>query len=264
MDEDQEVPISGAGLHDRGLVRVGDTVRRPAGPWTESVHHLLRGLRTEGFDLAPAPHGIDASGREILSYLEGRDQGWPFHAEILTPAGAEALGRLAARLRAALASCPCPPDARWQFGDGAPAAGEALQHGDLGPWNLLWGDGPDVVGVLDWDFAGPGDPWYDTGHLAWFTVPLMDDARAHARGFPAPPDRRARLHAFATGAGTSDEELVRIVLRTQEEYERRVTVRGSAPGGGPWSTFLAMGLHENARADRAWTARHLAAGGRPG
>jgi Phosphotransferase enzyme family len=74
-----------------------------------------------------------------------------------------------------------------------------VQHGDLGPWNLLWGADGQIVGVLDWELTGPASPLYDTGYLAWFTVPLMDDARARARGFPRPPERLARLNAFARG-----------------------------------------------------------------
>ncbi|GAA2759028.1 phosphotransferase [Actinopolymorpha rutila] len=189
----------------------------------------------------------------MLSYIQGRDQGFPFIPEILSDEGAEKLGRLARRLRTLLAAYRCPSDAQWQFAEGAPKPGEALQHGDLGPWNLLWGARHQVVGVLDWDFAGPGDPWYDTGHLAWFTVPLMDDDRAGERGFPSPPDRGARLEAFATGAGISTGELVQVVLRVQAEYERRVSTRS-----GPWETFRHMGLNENARSDRLWTGHHFA------
>jgi aminoglycoside phosphotransferase (APT) family kinase protein len=107
-----------------------------------------------------------------------------------------------------------------------------VQHGDLGPWNLLWGDDGQVVGVLDWDFAQPGDPWYDTGHLAWFTVPLMDDGRARARGFPERPDRRGRLDAFAAGAGLSRGRLLTAAVAAQAEYERRVISRGR-DGGRP-------------------------------
>jgi hypothetical protein len=57
------------GLVDRA-VRIGATVRRPAGPWTPTVHALLDHLESHGF-LAPRARGIDEDGREILSYLEG-------------------------------------------------------------------------------------------------------------------------------------------------------------------------------------------------
>jgi len=256
MCGDAEVPISGSGLQDLRVVRIGDTVRRPAGPWTESVHHLLRYLREHGFGLVPQPLGIDRAGRDVLSYVEGREQGWPFIPEILSLSGAGQLGRLAARLRAALRAYPCPPDAQWQFAHGAPSRGEAMQHGDLGPWNLLWDAHGKVTAVLDWDFAQPGDSWFDTGHLAWFTVPFMDDDRARSRGFPEPPDRAARLAAFAAGTGLGEDDVVGMALRAQAEYERRVIARGS-PAGSPWETYFAMGFHQAAAGDRFWTATHF-------
>jgi hypothetical protein len=256
VNEGTEFPVRGSGLQDRRLIRVGETVRRPAGRWTESVHHLLRSLRQHGFDLAPEPLGIDAAGREILSYIRGRDQGWPFIPEILTVGGASKLGELAARLRSYLAAYECPPAARWQFATGAPGPGEAIQHGDLAPWNLLWGDDGQVAGVLDWDFAQPGDPLYDTGHLAWFTVPLMDDRRAGARGFPAPPDRPARLDAFAAGTGLTRARLLEAVLAAQAEYGCRVISRRF--DGEPWALCYQKGFHESAAADRAWTISQFA------
>jgi hypothetical protein len=169
-------------------------------------------------------------GREVLAYIEGRDPGWPFIPEILSAEGANHLGELARRLRAALRSYQCPSSARWQFAASAPAPGEAMQHGDLGPWNLLWSDDGQIAGVLDWDFAQPGEPWYDTGHLAWSTVPLMDDDRARARGFPKQPDRLMRLDAFAEGAGVSRAHLLKVALAAQLEYERRVVARRASRG----------------------------------
>ncbi|HEY2674913.1 MAG TPA: aminoglycoside phosphotransferase family protein [Rugosimonospora sp.] len=221
------------------------------------MHDLLRYLRPSGFEAAPQPVGLDSAGREILTYLPGRDQGWPFLPQILTDVGAQSLGRLTRRLRRALAGYACPPDARWQFRTGAPEPGESLQHGDLGPWNLLWGDTTEVVGVLDWDFAEPGDPWYDTGVLAWFCVPFMDDERAHARGFPEPPDRGSRLASFAAGAGVAPTDLIGFVRRAQTQFIERVTSRGSSATAGAWQTFLSMGLHEQALADREWSIRHI-------
>ena len=54
------------------VVRVGDTVRRGAGPWTPTIHALLRHLRESGFAAVPEPLGIDEKGREIISLLPDR------------------------------------------------------------------------------------------------------------------------------------------------------------------------------------------------
>ena len=47
----QEIPLHGGNVST--VVRVGDTVRRNAGPWTPSVHALLRHLEYVGFTGAP-------------------------------------------------------------------------------------------------------------------------------------------------------------------------------------------------------------------
>ena len=57
--------------NEGGVVRVGDTVRRPTGPWTPAVHALRTYLHESGYGFAPRPLGIDEAGREILTYIEG-------------------------------------------------------------------------------------------------------------------------------------------------------------------------------------------------
>lgn len=228
-------------------------MRRPCGVWTSTVQSLLRYLREQGVDIVPEPMGTDSDGREVLSYIEGRDQGAPFIPEIQSNDGAERLGRLAARLRDAMSGYPCPPDARWHSSAGAPRPGEAVRHGDLGPWNLLWGADGEIVGVLDWDLAEPSSPLYDTGYLAWFTIPLMDDDRARARGFSTPPSRRARLAAFARGTELAASTVLEAALATRREYARRIITRQTEP----WTTFHDLGFHENAAADSEWTLLHF-------
>ncbi len=51
MTDEPEVPLTGGDM--TAVVRVGDTVRRTAGPWTPAVHALLRHLRAAGFTQIP-------------------------------------------------------------------------------------------------------------------------------------------------------------------------------------------------------------------
>ena len=46
-------------------------MRRSTDPWTPAVHALLRHLKTTSFDGAPRVLGIDAQGREVLTYVPG-------------------------------------------------------------------------------------------------------------------------------------------------------------------------------------------------
>src|SRR5262249_59819480 len=54
-----------------GVVRVGDTVRRPQNANSDYVHGLLLHLERCGFDGAPRYLGVDDRGREVLTFIEG-------------------------------------------------------------------------------------------------------------------------------------------------------------------------------------------------
>ena len=60
-----------AGGNMEPVVRVGDTVRRVAGPWTPAVHRLLRLHETAEIVETPRALGIDAQGREALTFIPG-------------------------------------------------------------------------------------------------------------------------------------------------------------------------------------------------
>src|SRR5215217_2180669 len=59
------------------VVRVGDTVRRDAGPWTPTIHAFMRHLRASGFPMVPRPLGLDDRGREVISLLPGETLTYP-------------------------------------------------------------------------------------------------------------------------------------------------------------------------------------------
>jgi len=68
-----EVPLVGDGVTP-GMVRTGDTVRRPVRPFTATVQAYLARLHAAGFTGAPVPLGFDDQGREILSFVAGDSQ----------------------------------------------------------------------------------------------------------------------------------------------------------------------------------------------
>ncbi len=80
-----EIPLNGGNM-STGVVRAGDTVRRPAGPWTPAVHALLTHLHEVSFRGAPRPLGIDDRGREILTFVPGTVV-WPGHFHLLDADG---------------------------------------------------------------------------------------------------------------------------------------------------------------------------------
>jgi hypothetical protein len=60
---EEEVPLHG-GMSTPGVVRVGDTVRRPMGANADYVHGLLLQLEHRGFEGAPRYLGVDQQSRE--------------------------------------------------------------------------------------------------------------------------------------------------------------------------------------------------------
>lgn len=103
-------------------------------------------------------------------------------------------------------------------------------HSDFGPWNIVW-DGTTPVGLLDFEYARPGDPLDDVAFALDYVVPFRDDAtclRWHR--FRKPPDRQRRLRLFAEAYGlASAEGLVDRVIMSQHEHlevVRRLADRG--------------------------------------
>src|SRR6266581_8878871 len=69
MHEAEGVPLPG-GRMTSGLVRHGDRVRRPTGPWSPAVHEYLRHLASAGFEGSPRVLAT-GDGWEELTYIEG-------------------------------------------------------------------------------------------------------------------------------------------------------------------------------------------------
>jgi hypothetical protein len=58
----EDVPLSG-GRMTSGIVRRGERLLRPMGPWSPAVHQYLRHLETAGFEGSPRVLTREASGR---------------------------------------------------------------------------------------------------------------------------------------------------------------------------------------------------------
>jgi hypothetical protein len=183
---DEEVVLSG-GTMTAGVVRIGDTVRRPVGRWTPAVHSLLRHLEEVGFEGAPRVLGIDEKGREVLTYLPSDPTpSWSDEALV-------AVGRLLRRLHDALSDFAPSPGAIWRHPPlGRRAPSRFIAHGDLGPVNTVYAGGV-PYGFIDWDMAGPAGPVHDLASAAIAYTALRPDRYWPRPGCPTPPDRPTRL-----------------------------------------------------------------------
>ncbi|GAA1601683.1 phosphotransferase [Catellatospora bangladeshensis] len=183
MYDDQILP----GNVTTGVVRVGDTVRRPAGPWTASVDALLAHLHEVGFTGAPRPLGRDEQGRQVLEYVPGEPCD---HTGTFTRPELAEIGRLLRDLHDAAASFVPPPGARWE-NPIPPEGADLICHNDVAPWNLLRTARGWVL--IDWDGASPASRTWDLAYAA--------QSMAGMRPERDPADAAARLRAFTDGYG---------------------------------------------------------------
>ena len=207
-DSPDEIPLPGGNVG--GAVRVGDTVRRPTGPWTPAVHELLEFLATAGLPRIPRVLGVDDRGREILTFLPGRvlDIG----REPLSDGQVRSAMRWLRSYHAAVAGFP-RDSRRWRFAERALRPGEIVCHHDSAMYNMAF-DGDELVGVFDWDVAGPGIPLDDVAMFAWNSAVLFPDADA--------AEVAHALRTIADGYGGLDphEVLDHVVTRMTDAADR--------------------------------------------
>jgi len=193
-----------------GIVRRGDQLLRPMGPYSPAVHEYLRYLEAAGFDGSPRFLGTEGD-REVLTFIDGsvaNDPDWePGHGNRLPPhARTDVALRGAARLIRKLhvaASAFRPTITCYRFHPHPPRTGEIVSHGDLGPWNTVYRRGIPVA-FIDWDAAQPVDPLADLAAAAWSFVPLAPPDLLREAGFETMPDLPARLRTFLDAYGLAD------------------------------------------------------------
>ena len=197
-----------------GIVRRGERLLRPMGPWSPAVHEYLRHLETAGFEGSPRMLGIEGN-REVLTFLEGdvaNDPRWePGHGFLLPPYArtARALhgaGRLIRALHDASAGFR-PAVTTYRFSPHPPKDGEIVSHGDLGPWNTVYRQGRPAA-FIDWDGAQPVDPLVELAEAASRFVPLEPPHRLREAGFDPIPDLPIRLRIFVDAYGLPHREAI--------------------------------------------------------
>lgn len=246
-DDGPEVRLPGGNVG--GAVRVGGTVRRPTGPWTPAVHALLRHLTARGLDAVPEPLGVDGQRREVLTYLPGV----PIDLAEVSDARLASGAAWIARYHAAVTGYR-PGRVRWRFVERDLDPGEIVCHHDATMYNMLVAEpGSDaVVGVVDWDVAGPGTPIDDLAVLAWSGVPFYADPGAHegARRLALLVDAYARqAAALGLPAPTAVDVARHVVTRMTSATDR--IAAGQAAGDAGMLNLLKVGEPARTRAQLA-------------
>ncbi|RAY11705.1 aminoglycoside phosphotransferase family protein [Actinomadura craniellae] len=248
-------PLNGPEGQPTPVLRHGDTVLRPAGPWTPAVHALLVHLENVGFAGSPrvVGDGYDGRGHEVVTYIDGDF----VHPHAWSDEGVWRVGRLLRDLHDATAGFRPPPDATWHpwpFHSDAPDA--IISHRDLGPWNIVARDGLPVA-FIDWPTAGPTDRLDEIAGAAWLNAQLHDDDVAERQNLPDAAARAGQLRRFLDGYGLAAGERRTLVTRMIEYAVRDCAAEAVAVPVTPESTDPAplWALAWRARS-AAWMLRH--------
>ena len=185
-----------AGGNTAPVVRVGDTVRRVAGPWTPNVAALMTGLRASGVPGVPEHRGLDEHGREVVEFVEGDVPiypmpPWVWNDDVLTD-----VGRAVRRIHDASAGLALPLTG-WRRPAVEPV--EVICHGDVAPYNCVFSGGR-LVALIDWDYALPGPRLRDLGEAAYRFVSLTPPGHSDALELP-PAEQWRRVAVLAEAYG---------------------------------------------------------------
>jgi len=237
---DREVPLEG-GNATAGVVRVGDTVRKP---WTSTAGHVsdfVDMLADAGVDV-PRMLGRDDVGRQILEFVPGR------LAEELLPLSVADLGRVG-RLIRAIHDAAAPggiPEGPWDPLIPTPDA-DLICHNDLAPWNLIVGE---RWVFIDWDGAGPSTRLWDLAYAAGaFTLNDVDES---------PTAAADRLAALVDGYGADQalREALPEAMASRTAAMHDLLRIAHLTGREPWGTMYIQGHGEHWRAAAEYVTQH--------
>jgi hypothetical protein len=200
----EEIVLEGGVANPGAVVRVGETVRRPSGPHTASVHAVLSYLRSVGFDGAPEPLGIDERGREVLSFVPGDVPVPPYPPWALRDETLASVARLLRRFHDAVQGFD-PAGHTWSSELADEEGGSIVAHHDVCPENVVFRYG-EAVALLDFDFAGPGSALGDVASTISMWAPLRDPRTIGADRAALDPFARTRVVCDEYGVSRGDRE----------------------------------------------------------
>jgi Ser/Thr protein kinase RdoA (MazF antagonist) len=237
-----------------GVVRIGDTVRRPHQESSGRVAQYLRHLEAAGFEGAPRYLGQDAQGRDVLTYLPGDVPGDPVEPWAARDDILPGIGRLLRRLHDASEGYLAAPHAaepgrpRPRLPEGEPLI---VAQRDVTPQNTVFRDGV-AWGLIDFDLCDWTTRSVDLANTAMHWVPLCDpvDRSPVHSGIDAGARLRLLLDAYGRDAVDVQQLLQAAALRFAGSYD---VMRWAAENlGGGWARMWDEGAGDVIRRRVAW------------
>lgn len=239
-----------------GVVRVGETVRRPHQDTSDGVAEYLAHLAQVGFVGAPRYLGRDAQGRDVLSYLDGVVVGDPVEHWAAVDDVLPGVAALVRRLHDASEGwVPASRLGRQHVGRPVPPLPEReprlVSHRDVTPQNVVFRGGQ-AFGLIDFDLVGWTTRSLDLANTAMHWIPLRDPRDREPVYAGADVARRLRLilEAYGTDRVSPQQLLDAAQLRFGALYD---SMRWNAQHlGGGWARMWSAGVGEVIRRRADW------------
>lgn len=259
--DEAEALLPGGDVTD-GVVRVGKTVRRPVGPHSRLVHHVLAHLDQVGFPGAPRFLGLDAKGREVLTFVAGEVAGRPWPAWVADEQRIASVARLVRSYDDAVAMLPLPgfcSGSQLPTAVGMPASiaapAEFLGHMDVTPENVVFRDSV-AVALIDFDEVRPATRTEEVGNVLLWWAPLMpiEDRELVLRDVN--PIARAKILVDAYGLSGLDRELLVPVIRNTADRAWHLMKHRADSLGGGWRRMWDAGVGDRILRRQEWLGAH--------
>jgi hypothetical protein len=238
-----------------GVVRIGDTVRRPRSAVSEVVAEYLDHLAAIGFDGAPRHLGLDSQGRDVLTFVDGAVPGDPVEGWARADGLLPSVGRLVRRLHDA--SDGWRPRTPVPIPAGRPVAAlpddepHLIAHRDVTPQNTVFREGV-AVALVDFDLIGETTRSIDLANTAMHWVPLVDPAD-RAPGYDG-IDVGMRLRLLLDGYGRDAVNAQQLLRGARRRFAAgHASMKWNAENlGGGWARMWEAGVGEVIRRRAAW------------
>lgn len=239
-----------------GVVRIGDTVRRPHQDSSSRVAEYLRYLESVGFTGAPRYLGVDRQGRDVLTYLDGDVPGSPPEPWAAADAVLPGVARLVRRLHDASVGYH-PTDVTREPGRPQPVfpSGEPkiFAQRDVTPQNTVFRDGS-AWGLIDFDLCDWTTRSIDLANTASHWVPLIDpiDFSPAYEGIDVASRVALLLDGYGRELVSPAQFLHACDLRFAGSYEAMKWAAANLGGG--WARMWDEGVGELIKRRAVWFA----------
>jgi thiamine kinase-like enzyme len=192
---------------EKQIYRIGNQVERPTQPWSLSVQRLLKHFENNGL---PVERIISTDeNTQISEFCDGET----VHPKKWTDDALYSIGGLVSQLHKSAKNFAESEGDIWQpwnlrkIGD---INNRIHCHGDIAPWNMITENGLPKL-LVDWEFAGPLDPFIELARVCWLFVQLHDDDLMEMYDLPGPEKRAQQVRIIADAYGLTKTQRQNLV-----------------------------------------------------